>query len=307
MRVRIVGLLEAAAAITVFFSLVTVIDHVHHAVELFVHFRLQYLVIALLLAALFAALRRNGYCLVLVVAAVLNGYFVLPWYFGAPPADGEPLKILHANVHSSNFEHERVIALVLEESPDIVVLQEVTSAWMSATHTLSSDYAFRYAEPREDHFGIAIYSRLPLITARHVNSPPLGYPTLLAQLAVAGRDLTLISSHPTIPVGGQGYAARNEQLQHVAELAREASGATVLIGDLNASIWSHSYRSFVAETGLSDARRGHGVLPTWPTFMPFAMIPIDHALVSDDVAVLDLRTGSRVGSDHLPLLLTVGL
>ena len=308
MRVTALGLLQASAALTVLFSVVTLFDSVHHGIELFVHFRLQYLVVAFLLAITFAVLRRFMWGGALLLTAALNAYFVLPLYSGMPEtADGASLKIMQVNVHSSTSNYHRVVETVTAESPDVVFLLETTDAWMTGTRELATEYAHHYAAPRVGNFGIAVYSRVPFDSVSHVNSPPLGYPTLVAKVSHAGRSITLIGTHPTIPLGRHGFDARNEQLRQIAGLAAESGDGTILVGDLNVSPWAHSFKTFLRESGLRDARRGFGVLPTWPVLMPFAMIPIDHMLLSDDITVLELRRGSRTGSDHLPLILTVVL
>ena len=51
--VNIVGLLQAAAVLTVIFSLLTGIDISHPGFELFTHFRLQYFVVSVFLLAVF--------------------------------------------------------------------------------------------------------------------------------------------------------------------------------------------------------------------------------------------------------------
>lgn len=307
-QVTAVGLLQAAAALTVLFSVVTAFDSVHHYIELFAHFRLQYLVVSLALATTFAVLRSHLYAAALLLTALLNATYILPWYIAdAPQAGGTPFKILHVNVHSSNDDYGRLLEIVAEESSDMVFLQEMTDTWMDATSTLGAAYPYQYVEPRAGNFGIAVFSRVPFNTVTHIDSPPLAYPTIIAETTLGGRVLTVISTHPTIPLGRRGFELRNEQLTFVARLAAEAQGSVVLIGDLNTTMWSHSYRSMLSLSGLRDARRGFGVMPSWPTFMPIAMIPIDHAFVSDDLAVLDVRTGRSIGSDHLPLLLTIAL
>ncbi len=308
MRVTLEGLLQAAATLIVVFSVGTAFDSLHHGIELFVHFRLQYLVIALLMAVAFAALRQFAWGGALLLTAAFNAYFVAPFYLGVPaPQDGQTLKIMHANVQASNSDYRRVVDVVSAESPDVVFLLEVTDAWLDGTRELESQYKYRYAEEREGNFGIAVFSRIPFDAVSHIDSPPFGLPTIVAMVTVADRRVTLISTHPTIPLGKHRFDARNEQLEHIAGLAARSGDSTILIGDLNITAWSHSFRSFLDESKLRDARLGFGVLPTWPVLMPFAMIPIDHALVSDDVAVVELRHGSRTGSDHLPLVLTVAL
>lgn len=302
------GLLQVAAVLTVLFSVLTTIDTRQHYIEMFSHFRLQYLVASLLLLIVFAVKRRATYSVLLAVALAINAAYVLPCYSDNAAATGDTrLKFLYANVQAKNQDHERLIDLINSERPDVILLQEVSAHWLEALQILDAGYPFSYSEAREDNFGIAMWSRLPLASATHVDSPPLGYPTIIASARVGGTDLMLIGTHPMIPLGRDNFAARNAQLQSVAEIVAQATGEVLLLGDLNASVWGRHYRRFEGNTGLRNARRGYGVLPTWPTFMPVAMIPIDHALVSSGIGIADIKTGPRIGSDHLPLIVTVVL
>ena len=306
--VNIVGLLQAAAVLTVIFSLLTGLDIPHPGFELFSHFRLQYFVISVFLLAVFTFLRHYIYIGSLAVIAVFNATFVLPWYFAEPAAvAGGPLKLLHANVYSNNTEYERLVDLVAAESPDMIFLQEMTPEWVAGLASLLEDYPYAYAEPRIDNFGIAAFSKIPFDSIQHIESPPLGYPTILATIIINGKQLSIISSHPTNPLGQKMYDARNEQLQSIAGLVDQLAGEVILLGDLNASVWDNHLRQLEDSTGLRNVREGFGVLPSWPTFLPFAMIPIDHALVSTGIAVTDVRTGQKIGSDHLPLVVTLVL
>lgn len=304
----LVGLLQAASVVTVLFSFLTGFDIPNRYLELFAHFRLQYLVASILLLMVFVWLRSPAYGAALFVGAVFNATFIFPMYFEkAQTSSGQTLKLIHVNVLSTNKEYSRLLEFVADENPDMVFLQEVTSEWDIATRPLLRDFPYSYSEPRLGNFGIAVYSKLPLDTVRHIDSPPLEYPTIVATMTAGSETITLISSHPTIPLSEYTYNARNEQLDSIVELLNQVSGAVVLLGDFNASPWDVHYRKLENGTGLRSVRQGFGVLPTWPTFMPFAMIPIDHALVSDGIGIVEARTGRRIGSDHLPLVVTLTL
>lgn len=308
MRVTLTGLLQAAAVVTVAFSVGTLLPIDHFAIQLFTHFRLQYVVVSLSLLLLFKYLRSPWLIGALAASLVLNASLVLPWYVGEDETSGGvELKLLHANVLSSNTEYDRLISLLDTEAPDLVMLQEVSPDWLVALDELRADYPYSYAEAREGNFGIALFSRVPLKSVSHFDSPPFGYPTIVASLDIDGQVLHFIGTHPMIPVRGTFYDARNEQLAGVARLLGKQAEPKILVGDLNLSQWDVNYKHLEQQGGVRNARKGFGILPTWPVFMPFAMIPIDHVLVSETISVTGFYSGPRIGSDHLPLIVTFSL
>lgn len=305
---KIIGLLEAGAALTAALSVATVFDGLHRYLELFSHFRLQYLGVAVLLAVLFAVLRSKRYLALMLATVALNAWYVAPWYqpVATASASGTHFKVLLANVLASNGEHGQLSAILKEERPDFVFLQEVSDNLAEELPTMT-ELPYRHILPRHDNFGIAMLSRFPIDKLDTVASRPFGYPTIVAAVALDGQTITFASTHPMHPLGKVNYEGRNEQLVEVAGIVAELSGARVLIGDFNTTMWGASYRKLVRSTGLRNARKGFGVLPTWPTFFPIALIPIDHCLISEELDVIDIRTGPGIGSDHLPLIVTLSL
>jgi endonuclease/exonuclease/phosphatase (EEP) superfamily protein YafD len=308
MRVTLRGLLQAAAVVTVVFSLGTLLPVDHFAVQMFTHFRLQYAIIAFLLCIAFVVMRDGWYAVVLLAAAALNASFVIPWYAGdATDIGASAYKVLNANVHARNGAHEKLLDLVAAEQPDLVVLQEVTPEWAQSVQSLAADYPHRLVEPRDGSFGIALFSRYPFNSSVSIDSGPGSPPILVVTINVAGREISVIGAHPVIPLPRRNYEARNAQLEGIGKLLQQMQNPRILVGDLNATMWDPHYESLENRTWLRNARKGFGIVPTWPTFLPFAMIPIDHVLVSEDVGVIDARTGPRIGSDHLPLVVTLTL
>lgn len=306
--ISLAGLLQAAAILTIVFSIVTVLPVDHFGIQLFTHFKIHYLVVSVLLCVALAMLRQPVYAAGLVLAVGLNASLVIPWYVPASGSVGATqLTVMQANVWSSNTDHQRLFDLLDKEAPDVVLLQEVSPQWLIALDALRQSYPYSYAEVREGNFGIALFSRVPFASASHIDSPPSGYPTIVATLDMDGAALHVVVTHPMIPMNPQLYSDRNKQLESIADLFEGLHGPQMLVGDLNASMWDIHYRSLEDTTGLRNARTGFGMVPTWPTFMPFAMIPIDHVLVSDDISVVEMRTGPRIGSDHLPLFVTIAL
>ena len=302
------GLLQAGAVLTTVFSVATVFDGLHQYLELFSHFKLQYLAAAALLAVFFLIARDRRYLALMAVVSLLNAWYVVPWYLPQPDTTrtSPSFTVLLANVQHRNGEHSKLTALLSKQRPDLVFLLEVSDGWAQHVDQLK-DYPHRHVVPDDGAFGIALLSRVPLTAVETVDSPPFSFPTIVASAAIDGQVVTFTATHPAPPIGGRYYAGRNAQLAHIAELVDEQSGPRLLIGDLNTTMWGANYRKLIGRTGLRDARQGFGVLPTWPTHIPIAYIPIDHCLVSNELEVVTIRTGPRIGSDHLPLIVTLSL
>jgi endonuclease/exonuclease/phosphatase (EEP) superfamily protein YafD len=299
-------LLVACTILTALFSIATAANGLHRYLELFSHFRLQYFAASVLLCIGLLVLKRRGLAAVMATVAVINATFILPWYTGMPESPGKPvLTLLHTNILAGNRNAGPLLAHIERERPDVVFIQELTDDHVQLLDSLTKTYPYQLSEPHSDPFGIGVWSKLPFRSATVVESPPLGLPSLDVIVEFDGSPLRLLSTHPVPPVGRGTSAERNRQLEFIAALARQQDRSTVVIGDLNITPWAAHYKAFENQSRLRNAQRGHGIKPTWPLFLPLAMIPIDHALTSADLVATDVRTLRPVGSDHLPLLVDI--
>jgi endonuclease/exonuclease/phosphatase (EEP) superfamily protein YafD len=100
---------------------------------------------------------------------------------------------------------------------------------------------------------------------------------------------------------------RNKHLMTIAETVRNIDGPSIVMGDLNCTSWSPYFADLLRLSGLRDSRLGFGIQPSWTGNTRFMAIPIDHVLVSHEIDVLDRHTGSKIGSDHLPVLVDLSV
>lgn len=283
----------------------------HPYLELATHFRLQYALAASGCVILLIAFHSWRLLPLALCCAVLNWAFILPYYAAARPAsapDAVHLRLLHANVLWGNEDYAALAAVVEAERPDVLVLQEYTEAWHEYLRALPEQYPYSKAAPRPGGTGMALFSRHPLEAAEVLSLNASSHLAILARVNVEGTPLTILALHPPTPMLPAKFASRNEQFARAAPIMREARGAKLIIGDLNTTMWSPYFNDLVRESGLSDARQGFGISPSWPVPLPTPLqIPIDHCLVGGGVAVREVRTGGRTGSDHRPLVVDVSL
>lgn len=299
------------AGLLLFVSLVGFLGKLFWAFDLLSHFRVQYLQLGLLVAGFCLWVRRNKCAVVLLLIAAFNYIFIYPFYLGKPaaPAPGAPksTRIMHLNLNAANGNAEAVKQTVEQVNADLLVFAEVTPGWAFELSGLSERYPHHIVKPRENAFGIAILSRLPLSREREEILGSAEVPSLLATVHLPEGDLALIGTHPPPPFNAVFSAHRNNQFQALAAAVREQKDPVLLIGDLNCSPWSPHFRQLLSDAGLRNSMKGFGFQSTWPASNPFVRIPIDHALHDSRVLIRNRIVGSDVGSDHLPLILEIAL
>jgi endonuclease/exonuclease/phosphatase (EEP) superfamily protein YafD len=249
-------------------------------------------------------MRRRKTAAIFLGLACVNFLLVLPLYFGDGNTlpEGVPgMRAMLLNVNTRLGDAERVKRVIRDADPDILVLEEISSQWMSDLASLTDSHPYRLTQPREDNFGIGLFSKFPLAESEVAYIGSAEVPSILATISTGQTNLRVIATHPLPPSGPDYSRRRNEQLDQLPDYA-QSSLPLILLGDLNVTPWNYHFRRLLARTGLQDSAQGYGVQPTWPNYNPILRIPIDHCLHSSDISVVDRRIGADVSSDHYPVI-----
>ena len=95
--------------------------------ELFTHFRLQYLALALPFLAVALWQRWPVTSIALFAIMTVNAWPVLPDLpFGKAAEPGSEIVVLNINVQADNPEHDRVLERIRESGADVVTLIELS-------------------------------------------------------------------------------------------------------------------------------------------------------------------------------------
>jgi endonuclease/exonuclease/phosphatase (EEP) superfamily protein YafD len=233
-----------------------------------------------------------------------------------------PLRLTWANMRNWITGAEALTRLLRTETPDIVVLTELTTHHRPAV-TAASGYAFHSAFPAGSAFDVLLMSRQRPADLRFDYTFGVEFPVMEARFCSIRRTtacLAIIALHaprPALPGGlfGEPATRRDGLLALAASMARrrlEAGDHVVLLGDLNATPYSTAFADALADSGLADSGRAPAERPvrprpTWLSTWPGIGLALDHALISPGVRVIERRLGPHIGSDHRPLVLHVRL
>lgn len=273
--------------------------------DLLSHFRVQYIVL-LIPAFVFAIFtKKTKSVLIICLALAIHGYTVtmtlLPEFISAKvsnSSDFVEITVLSSNLLRANTQHDAQLDFIDSVDPDIIGFQEYTNDWHNVFSNQLTDYPHRVTQPTRGSFGIAVYSKYPIVDGGIENFSQNS--TLAANVVIdlGGKLVRVVTVHPPPPTSFHMYNMRNELLNQVASLAEQEDKALLIMGDFNATPWTAHFSNMLSVGKLRNSRGGHGMNPTWPTNNFLLQIPIDHILVNSNVAVKHFASEHVIGSDH---------
>jgi endonuclease/exonuclease/phosphatase (EEP) superfamily protein YafD len=271
--------------------------------ELFAHLRVQYTGLLALLAITLAILRYRALACVGLIAGAAIFWTVIDYTQASTSAAarGADFRLLSYNVWFRTRDEAQVARYLEDSAADAIVLQEIDTVRAQRLAKLLPSYPHAYFAAAEPH-GVALFTRWPILSVEPVDLGPHGSRASQMTLLWRDRKVAVLGVHLHWPVTPGSYRLRRGELEAVASIARLHDGPLLVTGDLNVTPWSQSFRQLLSATGLADCALGHGLLATWPTQFPPLALRIDHCLMSRHWQSVDVRTGPRLGSDHLPTI-----
>lgn len=320
----IFGSIAVLTGLMVLASLVSLFKHEAWWIRVFDFPRLQLTVFAgLLLVAQLVLLSFGNIwawlLIVLTLASLLfQGWWIIPYTRLFPKevkraVQANPenrLRILSANVLTSNRQADGLLAMVKERQPDIVVAVEPDDWWQAQLDALEPDYPYTQKCPLDNLYGMLLYSRLPLhdTAIQYLVEDAVPSMHVLVELR-SGRRVQLHCIHPAPPSPTENYASteRDAELVIVGRTAAAATYPVIVTGDLNDVAWSATTRLFRKVSGLLDPRVGRGMFNTFNAFYRLLRWPLDHLFHSDHFTLVSIERLGAFGSDHFPILVELAL
>ncbi|MBM1310098.1 endonuclease/exonuclease/phosphatase family protein [Sulfitobacter mediterraneus] len=231
----------------------------------------------------------------------------------ASPAElankGGQISLLAANVKQSNRAYDRLIALVQQKTPDILMAIEVDEEWIAALRgALGGMFPHWVEVPLGNSYGLCLMSRLPLAETEVRELVTEGVPSIRTKVTLPdGQQTRLYVVHPEPPIISHDTKGRDSEIALIGLEAAEDLLPAIVTGDLNDVAWSTTTRRFQRLSGLLDPRVGRGFYNTFSATMPWMRWPLDHLFHDARFRLIEMARLDKIGSDHFPMWFVLAL
>jgi endonuclease/exonuclease/phosphatase family metal-dependent hydrolase len=245
------------------------------------------------------------------------------------------IQIVTFNILWDNHEHDDLQQWFHNTNADMIFLQEITVDAAKQMQTdLADAYPYQPVSTDSDQWGgNYLLSRIPITTFEYVD---LGVPNSMQPQRITASinelSFAAYNIHLEWPMSSErplkaqlsrwspslGFAAgyddsiRNLQIERLTAHLQNEPLPFFMAGDFNTSDQSASYKQLSTSLGDSFHEVGGGFGMTWPvasvqrlpSFVP-PLIRIDYVFHNDGFRAISAQPGTPMGSDHLPLFVTL--
>jgi hypothetical protein len=277
------------------------------------------------------------------------------------------LRIMSWNVAQFNILENKknpkikteMLSLINEYKPDIACFQEMVAAdsamnsknpfyrkysfynLFDFSDTLGLNYNYYCYNPKEDffdqqHFGIVIFSKFPIINKKKISSFPHDYNSIFeyADIVKGNDTLRVFNIHlqslkfsktnlqyldnPSIESEADiqkskniisklkyGFLKRQVQAERIQEEIKKSPYPIILCGDFNDVPNSYAYETIGQDLNNVFEKRGSGIDRTFSGISP--TLRIDNIFVDAKISVLQYTRVRKKLSDHFPVISDVVL
>lgn len=283
----------------------------HWILDLFSHFRIQYIATLLCAGAALFLLKQYRWGFISCISGIALSISLIPYTSkNTPKTSTHPeYRLLSYNLNTANENYDKVREFIATTDADIVFLMEINRTWVNELSLLESHYPHFIYHPREDNFGLALYSKHPIENESIRRFGSTGIPSVQTDIRISSdHTVNFIGTHPLPPVNKENSSYRNQQLYRAADHIRKTPHDFQLVaGDLNCTPWSFIFKDFTEQSGLTDSSIGNGIGGTWFRKLGFISIPIDHVLGNAGIVFTKKEIKDTFGSDHNAVLVTFRL
>lgn len=288
----------------------------HPVLEAFAHLQ-PWVLTATLAFALIAVLRQHA---VLSIALTLMGAYHLSFthaqlgFDSLSPSprqvEAQPnLRALQFNINADNPHYDAVAEAIGAAEADIIVICEANVHVLGRLEHLHEQYPHRIEAarwPRQSILGVSgtvLWSRFPFIDSQIHELAKGNIQICRATIDFHGTAIGIYAAHLLAPRNATQIDQRDLGMQELGQLiAQDPVPNTLLIGDLNHSIWTPPTRHLLRVTGMRSVLNGRMFLSTWPSATyPFG-IAIDHMLFRGTLHDRAVNSLPGHGSDHRMLV-----
>jgi endonuclease/exonuclease/phosphatase (EEP) superfamily protein YafD len=220
------------------------------------------------------------------------------------------IHLIIGNVYQYNRKFNKALGLFQKINPDLIFLVETDQAWIKALKPLHSTYEHQILLPLENTYGLALFSKFPIVRQEVHYLVDKEIPSLEIDIRLRnGKIITIYAIHPTPPIPGENLNSteRDAEILIVGKKSKTNPLPSLVIGDLNDVAWSYTTSLFLKISEMADPRRGRGFFNTFHAKYLFFRWPLDHVFLSNHFGLSRVKVLKDIGSDHFPIELMATL